>query len=265
MTSQEVRELRRRLGMTQERFATAIGGVHYTTVSRWERGTTTPTPRDLTRLRELALGAAGTPASFAGRLRRAASVSRSTSETEVTVKLVLDGTGIFEGATGNGMLDHLLAQIARHGLLDLSVTTKADLSPGWHHLVEDVAIVLGRALREAVGEGRGIVRMGHAYAPLDETLAFVSLDLSGRPYAVVRTGLAEGTVGDLPADLVRHFLETFALEARAALHARVIEGVNPHHKAEALFKALARALRMAVTVDVRAAEQVPSTKGSVQG
>ena len=198
-------------------------------------------------------------------MARTAKVQRSTTESQVTVELDLDGTGRAQVETGNGMLDHLLEQLARHGLLDLSVTANGDVSPGWHHLVEDVAIVVGRAVREAVGEGKGIVRMGHIYVPLDETLAFVALDLGGRPYAVVRIGLSGDQVGDLPGDLVRHFLETFALEARLALHARVVEGTNAHHKAEAVFKALARALRQAVTVDARAAEQVPSTKGTVSG
>ena len=190
-------------------------------------------------------------------------ISRNTSETQATVELNLDGTGIFGGGTGNGMLDHLLAQLARHGLMDLDVRAKGDLRPGWHHLVEDIAVVLGRALREAIGNGAGIVRMGHSYAPLDETLAFVAVDLSGRPYAVVRTGLGSEMIGDLPAHLIRHFLETFALEARIALHVRVLDGIDPHHKAEAQFKALARALRDAVAIDSRGEHQVPSTKNTI--
>lgn len=262
MKREEIRELRQRFRLTQGEFAAAVGGVHYTTVSRWERGTTTPTPRDIARLIALASRGIDQEGQNIGE-GRTARVSRDTAETQISLTLVLDGTGRFDGNSGNGMLNHLLEQIARHGLFDLSITATADLSPGWHHLVEDVAVVFGRALRQAIGDGKGIVRMGHSYAPLDETLAFVAVDLSGRPYAMVRTGLAEGMVGDVPADLIRHFLETVALESRSALHAKVVEGMNPHHKAEALFKALARALRQAVAIDTRAGERVPSTKDTI--
>lgn len=262
MKAREIRELRQRFRLTQGEFATAVGGIHYTTVSRWERGTTTPTPRDISRLMMLASQGIEQD-SQNNEEDRSARVSRDTAETQITLTLVLDGTGQFDGDSCNGMLNHLLAQIARHGLFDLSITATADLSPGWHHLVEDVAVVLGRALRQAIGDGKGIVRMGHSYAPLDETLAFVAIDLSGRPYAMVHTGLAEGMVGDVPADLIRHFLEVVALESRSALHAKVVEGMNPHHKAEALFKALARALRQAVAIDSRAGGKVPSTKDTI--
>ena len=147
--------------------------------------------------------------------------------------------------------------------MDVTVSTQGDVATGWHHLVEDVAIVLGRALNEAVGEGRGIIRMGHALVPLDETLAQVVVDLSGRPYAVVNIPFEGPTIGDLPSDLVRHFLEVLALEGRFNLHAQVLAGTNDHHKAEALFKALARARRQAVTPDPRAPGDVPSTKGTI--
>ena len=192
---------------------------------------------------------------------RTARYHRETGETRVTVELALDGTGKYSIDTGNGTLDHFLAQIARHGLLDLNVQAKGDLETGWHHTVEDVAISLGRALQEAVGDGRGIVRMGHAMVPLDEALARVALDLSGRGYSVVETGLTAEYVEHLPSDLVRHFLETFAAEGRFTLHARLLAGVNDHHKAEALFKALARALDDAVRLDPRRGGDVPSTKG----
>lgn len=194
---------------------------------------------------------------------RTARFHRETGETRVTVELALDGTGKYRIDTGNGTLDHFLAQLARHGLLDLTIEAKGDLETGWHHTVEDVAIGLGRALHEAVGDGRGIVRMGHALVPLDEALARVALDLSGRGYAVVETGLKAEYVEHLPSDLVRHFLETFAAEGRFTLHARLLAGLNDHHKAEALFKALARALDDAVRLDPRRGGDVPSTKGTL--
>ena len=190
-------------------------------------------------------------------------VERETSETRVKVEIDLDGSGRYQIATGNGTLDHLLAQLSRHGLFDLTIEAQGDLETGWHHLVEDVAIALGRALHEAVGDGRGIVRTGHALVPLDETLAQVVVDLSGRGYAVIDAALTGDTVETLPGDLVRHILETMAVEARMTLHARVLYGANAHHKAEALFKALARALRAAVQVDPRLEGQMPSTKGTI--
>ena len=194
---------------------------------------------------------------------RKAQLQRETGETRVTVELALDGTGLYEINTGNGMLDHLLAQLARHGLFDLTLQAQGDLHTGWHHLVEDVGIGLGRAFQETVGEGRGIVRMASAMVPLDEALAQVVVDISGRGFAVVETGLSGEKVEELPSDLVRHFLETFAVQARITLHARVLSGVNDHHKAEALFKALARALAAAVQIDPRRGEDVPSTKGTI--
>ena len=194
---------------------------------------------------------------------RTARYHRETGETQVTVELALDGTGKYQIDTGNGTLDHFLAQLARHGLLDVTIAAKGDLETGWHHTVEDVAIGLGRALQQAVGDGRGIVRMGHALVPLDEALAQVALDLSGRGYAVVETGLTSEYVEHLPSDLVRHFLETFAAEGRFTLHARLVTGMNEHHKAEALFKAVARALGDAVSLDPRRGGDVPSTKGTI--
>ena len=194
---------------------------------------------------------------------RKATVRRDTRESQVEVTLDLDGTGQASVDTPNGMLNHLLDQLARHGLMDVSVKATGDLSPGWHHLVEDVGIVLGQTLHQALGEGKGIVRMGHQVVPLDETLVMVALDLGGRPYAVVKAAFDGPTIGDMPSDLVRHFLEVFALEGRMNLHAQVLAGANDHHRAEALFKALARALRTAVAVDPRAAGEVPSTKGTI--
>ena len=198
-------------------------------------------------------------------MERIANVHRQTSETTVEVGLVLDGTGRSQTATGNGMLDHMLSQLSRHSLFDLTVTAKGDISPGWHHLVEDVGIVLGQALSSAVGEGKGILRMGHVMVPLDETMALVALDIGGRPYAVVNVAFNDPLIGDLPSDLIRHFLEVLALEARMNLHAQILLDGNDHHKAEALFKALARALREALAVDPRVAYEIPSTKGTIRG
>ena len=196
---------------------------------------------------------------------RKASVTRETRETKVTVELALDGTGQYQVSTGNGFFDHLLSQLARHSLMDLTVQATGDTETGWHHTVEDVSIAVGRALHEAIGEGRGIVRMGHALVPFDETLAQVAVDLSGRAYAYVDTAITGEVVETLPSDLIRHSLESIAMEGRFNLHARVLAGQNSHHKAEALFKALARALRDAVRIDPLQGGEVPSTKGTIQG
>ena len=195
---------------------------------------------------------------------RTATLNRETAETRISLYVNLDGQGSYEVDTGNGFLDHMVSQIARHGLFDITLEARGDVHVGWHHLVEDVGILLGRAFHEALGEVRGIRRMGHAIVPLDETLVMVALDLSGRSYAVVETTLDETMVETLSGDLVRHFFESFALEGRINLHAKVLTGVSPHHKAEALCKALARALRDAVEYDPRAVGQVPSTKGTLE-
>ena len=196
---------------------------------------------------------------------RTATIERKTGETEITLTLDLDGTGVCDVDTGNGFLDHMVSQISRHGLLDITLHAKGDLHTGWHHLVEDVAITLGRAFNEALGDARGIRRMGHAIVPLDETLAMVSLDCSGRGYAVIETTLDEIMVETLPGSLVKHFFESFALEGKINLHAKIMAGVSPHHKAEALCKALARSLRDALEPDPRAPSQIPSTKGTLSG
>ena len=194
---------------------------------------------------------------------RKATVKRETGETRVTLELVVEGTGKCRADTGIGMLDHLIDQIARHGLFDLGVEAKGDLDVGHHHTLEDVAICLGQAFNQALGERRGIVRMGHAAVPMDEALALVAVDLSGRGYAVVEVPLEGRDIGGLDTDLIRHFLETFATEARLNLHARLLSGVNDHHKVEALFKALARALDTATRIDERRGDEVPSTKGAI--
>jgi imidazoleglycerol-phosphate dehydratase len=204
------------------------------------------------------------PAKLAIRESRVATLERTTGETSVSVSVNLDGQGQYKVSTGNGFLDHMVSQLARHGLFDITLKAQGDVHVGWHHLVEDVAIMLGRAFHQALGEPRGIRRMGHAIVPLDETLAMVAVDCSGRGYPAVDTTLDDVMVETLSGDLIRHFLEAFAIEAKVNLHAKVLAGVSPHHKAEALFKALARALRDAVESDPRVTGQVPSTKGTLE-
>ena len=197
---------------------------------------------------------------------RKASVTRETRETKVSVQLVLEGTGQYNVDTGNGFFDHLLSQLSRHSLIDLTIVATGDANQtGWHHTVEDVSIAVGRAINEAIGDGRGIVRMGHALVPFDETLAQVAVDLSGRAYAIVETAIYGELVESLPSDLIRHSLESIAMEGKFNLHARILAGQNSHHKAEALFKAFARALKDAVSIDPRQGGEVPSTKGTIQG
>jgi len=194
---------------------------------------------------------------------RAARVERKTRESTVRVELRLDGAGAAKVATGLPFFDHMLDAFARHGLFDLTVEAKGDLTVEAHHTLEDTAIALGRAVNEALGERRGIARTAHAYVPLDEALARVVVDCGGRGYAVVDAQLAGQVVGGIDADMFRHFLESFAIEARLNLHASILAGVNTHHKVEALFKALARALDAATRLDPRLGDQVPSTKGVV--
>lgn len=193
---------------------------------------------------------------------REARRQRRTAETEVAIFLRLDGQGAARVETGIGFLDHLLHHLAVHGLFDLEVRARGDLHIDPHHTVEDVAIVLGQALDEALGDRRGIVRMGHAWVPMDEALAFVAVDLSGRPYAVLDLAFNSPTIGALPTSLIPHFLETLAVHARMNLHARLLYGRDDHHRAEALFKALGRALDMAVRLDPRRRD-IPSTKGTL--
>ena len=194
---------------------------------------------------------------------RRAKLSRETGETKITVELNIDGTGKYEVDTGNGMFDHLLAQLSRHGLMDISVSAKGDTHVGWHHLVEDVGIMLGRALKEAVGDAKGITRMGHTYVPLDEALALTVVDFGGRGYSVIDAPMTDSDLGGLPADLIRHFLESLAREGAFNLHVKILTGSNNHHKAEAIFKSLARSLRAALTRDDRLGREVPSTKGTI--
>jgi imidazoleglycerol-phosphate dehydratase len=192
---------------------------------------------------------------------RTATILRQTQETRVEVTLGLDGTGQHEVETGLGFLDHMLAHAAVHGLFDLTVEATGDLHVDSHHTVEDVALTLGEAFDRALGGRVGIVRIGSAYAPMDEVLAFVAVDLSGRPYCVTEMTWAGPAVGGLAVTLIPHFFESFAVTARANVHARVLYGRDDHHKAEALFKALGRALDAAARLDPRRGGTVPSTKG----
>ena len=196
-------------------------------------------------------------------IERINQLSRETKETQISVELNLDGKGEYRIDTGNAMFDHLLAQLSRHGLIDLNVSATGDTALGWHHIVEDVGIVLGRALRRAAVNAKGITRTAHSYVPLDEALALTVVDFGGRGYAVIDAEMSDSDLGGLSADLIRHFLETFAREGNFNLHVRVLAGTNNHHKAEAIFKGLARALRAALTFDARLAGEVASTKGSV--
>ena len=194
---------------------------------------------------------------------RKATVHRQTNETDVRVSLDLDGTGRHEVDTGVGFLDHMLAHIAVHGLFDLTVQASGDLHVDAHHTVEDVALGLGAAFDQALDSRAGLVRIGSASVPMDESLACVTVDLSGRPYSVIQVEWSGPTVGGLPVTLMAHFFESFAVTARANVHARVLYGRDDHHKAEALFKALGRALDAATRPDPRRGETIPSTKGTL--
>jgi imidazoleglycerol-phosphate dehydratase len=195
--------------------------------------------------------------------KRTATTHRQTKETDVQITIDLDGSGQYRIETGIGFLDHLLTHVAAHGLFDLTVQATGDLYVDPHHTVEDVALVLGQAFAEALGDKGGIVRMGSAYVPMDEALAFVAVDLSGRPYCVAEVAWTGSTVGAIPATLIPHFFESLAAAARANVHARVLYGRDDHHKAEALFKALGRALDAATRPDPRRGGKVPSTKGTL--
>ncbi|MFH1638772.1 MAG: imidazoleglycerol-phosphate dehydratase HisB [Chloroflexota bacterium] len=191
---------------------------------------------------------------------RKAVVRRQTKETDVTLEFDLDGTGKTEVNTKIFMFDHLLSQLAKHGTFDIKLAATGD-DP--HHLIEDVALCLGKALTEALGEKRGIVRMAYASVPMDDALSTVVVDLSGRAYAVLELTFSNNDMPGFPADLIRHFLASFAQEAKINLHARTDYGINDHHRAESLFKALGRALDAATRIDPRIAGELPSTKGLI--
>jgi imidazoleglycerol-phosphate dehydratase len=188
---------------------------------------------------------------------RLSAVKRETKETNISLELDIDGSGKCEINTGIKMFDHLLSQVAQHGRFDIKVSARGD---DQHHLVEDVAICLGRAFGEALGEKRGIVRMADTAVPMDDALATVAVDISGRGYTVLDLPFTKNDMAGFPTDLVRHFLESFTIEARLNLHAMVAYGTNDHHKAEALFKALGRALDIATRIDERISGELPTTK-----
>ncbi|ALA17317.1 MULTISPECIES: imidazoleglycerol-phosphate dehydratase HisB [Chelatococcus] len=194
---------------------------------------------------------------------RTASVSRRTSETDVSVKLALDGAGKAEIATGVGFLDHMLDLLARHALFDLTVSVTGDTHIDDHHTVEDSAIALGQAFAQALGDKRGIARYADVHLPMDETLTRVALDISGRPFLVFRTAFARDKIGTFDTELVREWFQAFAMNAGITLHVETLYGDNQHHIAESCFKGLARALRRAVALDPREEGRVPSTKGSL--
>ena len=198
-----------------------------------------------------------------GQSARTANVVRRTAETDIEVRVDVDGTGKITLATGIPFLDHMLDQVGRHGMLDLAITAKGDLHIDAHHTVEDVGITFGQALRQALGDKRGIRRYGHAYVPLDEALSRVVLDLSGRPGLEFHVPFVRAIVGTFDVDLVHEFFQGFVNHALVTLHVDNLRGANAHHQAETVFKAFARALRMACERDPRAGAEVPSTKGAL--
>ncbi len=196
---------------------------------------------------------------------REATVERRTAETEIRVRVALDGTGAAAVSTGVGFLDHMLEQIARHGLIDLEVQAKGDLHIDAHHTTEDVGIAIGQAVAKALGDRRGINRYGHAYLPMDEALTRVAIDLSNRPWLVWKVHMPRAKVGDMDTELFREWFQAFAQHAGATLHVETLYGENTHHIVESCYKALARALRQAVETDPRRPDAVPSTKGVLGG
>lgn len=195
---------------------------------------------------------------------RQATVNRKTNETDITITLNLDGTGQAEIKTGVGFFDHMLHALARHARFDLTVQASGDLYIDEHHTVEDVGITLGRALNQALGDRKGITRMGQAIVPMDEALAMVAVDIGGRGYFVFDGHFEGERIGQMGTSLIPHFFESLAHEAKLNLHARLLTGRDDHHRAEALFKALARAFNQAVKIDPQLSGQIPSTKGAIE-
>ncbi|WP_203071361.1 imidazoleglycerol-phosphate dehydratase HisB [Falsiroseomonas ponticola] len=198
-------------------------------------------------------------------MTRTASIARATSETDIRLTLALDGTGQVEVATGVGFFDHMLTALARHSLMDLTVAARGDLHIDDHHTVEDVGIVLGQALRQALGDKRGIRRFGQCLLPMDEALAEAAIDISGRPFLAWSVPFQRPKIGTFDTELVEEFFRAFAFNSGITLHVTLKAGSNAHHVAEACFKAVARALRMAVEPDPRMTGKIPSTKGSLEG
>jgi len=196
-------------------------------------------------------------------IARTGEITRQTKETDIAVSVNLDGSGKADISTGIGFFDHMLEQLARHSLIDLTIKTKGDLHIDGHHTVEDTGLALGQALSAALGARMGITRYGHSYAPMDETLSRVALDLSNRPYLVWKVNFTYERLGEMELELFKEFFQAFAQTGGITLHCENIYGENNHHKIESLFKACAKALRMATTIDTRAADTLPSTKGAL--
>ena len=196
-------------------------------------------------------------------MKRQASIDRSTKETKIKATVDLDGTGAYDIATGVGFLDHMLEQLARHSLIDITLKAKGDLHIDFHHTTEDAGIVLGQAVAKALGDKQGIARYASLYLPMDETLTRVAVDVSGRPYLIWKVAFSQPKVGEMDTELFREFFQAFAQNAGITLHVECLYGDNNHHIAETCFKGLARALREAVAIDPRQAGRVPSTKGSL--
>ena len=194
---------------------------------------------------------------------RKASITRTTAETDISVEINLDGTGIYDNQTGVGFFDHMLDQLSRHALIDMTVRCKGDLHIDDHHSVEDVGIALGQALTEAVGEKRGIFRYGSCLLPMDDALVRAALDISGRPFLVWNVDFPTSKIGTFDTELVREFFQALATHGGLTLHVDALHGLNSHHIAEAAFKSVARALRQALDVDPRQANSIPSTKGAL--
>jgi imidazoleglycerol-phosphate dehydratase len=196
-------------------------------------------------------------------VKRHATIERSTKETKIKATVDLDGTGAYDVATGIGFLDHMLEQLARHSLIDITLKAKGDLHIDFHHTTEDCGIVLGHAVAKALGDKQGITRYASAYLPMDETLTRVAVDVSGRPYLVWTVAFSRPKLGEMDTELFREFFQAFAQHAGITLHIETLYGENNHHIAETCFKGLARALREAIALDPRQAGRVPSTKGSL--
>jgi imidazoleglycerol-phosphate dehydratase len=194
---------------------------------------------------------------------RSATITRKTKETEISVSVALDGAGVADVETGVGFFDHMLDQVARHSLIDLTVRAKGDLQIDPHHTVEDVGIALGQALRQALGDKRGVARWADCLLPMDETLTRVAIDVSGRPFLVFRAAFPTPKIGSFDVELVREFFQALAMNAGVTLHIETLYGANSHHIAESCFKGVARALGAALAIDVRQAARVPSTKGAL--
>lgn len=196
---------------------------------------------------------------------RRATIERNTTETKIRVAVNLDGVGVYDVKTGVGFLDHMLEQLSRHGLIDLTVVADGDLHIDFHHTTEDSGIAIGQAVNKALGNRKGIARYGHAYIPMDETLSRVAIDLSNRPYLIWKVNFPRDKIGDFDTELFKEWFQAFAQAAGATLHVECLYGENCHHIIESCFKGLARALRAAVEIDPRKRDAVPSTKGTLGG